>query len=65
MTEVKDAIIKLSKVDQLKRYNNDGYNYRTYLSATTIRNSLGDEKIEYNSDGDILYTVNHKCQRIF
>lgn len=57
MTEVKDAIIKLSKVNQLKRYNNDGYNYRNYLSATAIRNSLGDEKIEYNSDGDTLKQI--------
>ena len=46
MTEVKDAVKKLSKVNQLKRYNDDGYNYRKYLSATAIRNSLGDEKIE-------------------
>ncbi len=57
MTEVKDAIIKLSKVNQLKRYNDDGYNYRKYLSATTFRNSLGDEKIEYNSDGDTLKQI--------
>lgn len=54
MTEVKDSVIKLGKVNQLKRYNDDGYNYRKYLSATAIRNSLGDEKIEYNSDGDTL-----------
>lgn len=26
MTEVKDAVIKLGKVNQLKRYNDDGYN---------------------------------------
>ena len=57
MTEVKDATIKLSKVNQLKRYNDDGYDYRKYLSATTIRNSLGDEKIEYNSDGDTLKQI--------
>lgn len=54
MTEVKDAVDKLRKVKQLKRYNDDGYNYRKYLSATAIRNSLGDEKKEYNSDGDTL-----------
>ena len=50
MTEIKDAVKKLSKVNQLKRYNDDGYNYRKYLSATAIRSSLGDEKIVYNSD---------------
>ena len=57
MTEVKDAVKKLSKVNQLKRYNDDGYNYRKYLSATAIRNCLGDEKIEYNSDGDTLKQI--------
>ena len=36
MTEVKDAVKKLSKVNQLKRYNDDGYNYRKYLSATSV-----------------------------
>ena len=57
MTEIKDAVKKLSKVNQLKKYNNDGYNYRKYLSATAIRNSLGDEKIEYNSDSDTLKQI--------
>ena len=57
MTEIKDAVKKLSKVNQLKRYNDDGYNYRKYLSATAIRSSLGDEKIVYNSDSDTLKQI--------
>lgn len=57
MTEIKDAVKKLSKVNQLKRYNDDGYNYRKYLSATAIRNSLDDEKIVYNSDIDTLKQI--------
>lgn len=57
MAEIKDAVKKLSKVNQLKRYNDDGYNYRKYLSATAIRNNLGDEKIEYNSDSDTLKQI--------
>lgn len=57
MAEIKDAVKKLSKVNQLKRYNDDGYNYRKYLSSTAIRNSLGDEKIEYNSDSDTLKQI--------
>lgn len=52
MAEIKDAVKKLSKVNQLKRYNDDGYDFRKYLSAMAIRDSLGDEKIEYNSDSD-------------
>ena len=52
MTEVKDAIDKLAKIKRLKRYNNDGYNTRNYLSATAIRNSLKNDKLEYNSDND-------------
>lgn len=50
MTEIRDAINKLRQVKRLKRYNDDGYNTRNYLSATAVRNSLGDEKLEYNSD---------------
>lgn len=50
LPEVKDAINKLRKVKQLKRYNDNGYNYRKYLSATAICKSLDDNKIEYNSD---------------
>lgn len=57
MTEIKDAVKKLSKVNQLKRYNDDGYNYRKYLSATAIQSSLGDEKIVYNSDSDTLKQI--------
>lgn len=51
-TEVRDAINKLKKIKQLKRYNDDGYNYRKYLSSTAIRNTIGDEKLEYNIDND-------------
>ena len=39
MTEIKDAVKKLRQVNQLKRYNDDGHNYRKYLTSTVIRNS--------------------------
>ncbi len=54
MTEIRDAVDKLVKVKQLKRFNDDGYNFRHYLSATATRDSLGEEKKEYNSDDNPL-----------
>lgn len=49
LSEVKDAIDKLSKVKQLKRHNDNGHDYRKYLLAATICDSLDDITIEYNS----------------
>lgn len=48
--ELQDTIVKLKKINNLHRYNDDGYNYRKYLSATSVRNSLSDEKGIYNAD---------------
>lgn len=57
MTEVRDTIKKLKRIKQLRRYNDDGYNTRNYLSATAVRNSLGDERLEYNSDDNAMEQI--------
>lgn len=55
--EINDAIGKLKRIKQLKRYNDDGHNCRNYFSSTTIRDSIDDGKINYNSDNDTLKQI--------
>ncbi len=55
--DIEDSIKKLATIKKLKRYNDNGYLTRKYLTSQVVTDTLGDEKIPYDNSRNQLAQI--------